>query len=149
MDSSNSETLDIQQPIIRVVDQLLLERQQMLAIFYKVADVDAEMQADARRRLLQRFCEILVDYSALWHFEIFEYLKRNRGEYQNAMSIAATCENVIVRASESAVAFNDKYDPTVHALSFDQLDHDLSVLGEDIAARIDAEDQILSAMVVD
>ena len=149
MNDCGNETLDTQQNLARVIDELLSEREQVLVTFCRVAAVDDAMDSEARRQLLQRFCEILVDYSALWHFEIFRYLKEHRDEYPHAISTAVKHEVKIVQASEDAVVFNDKYDPANHDLSFEQLDHDLSVLGEALAARIDAEDQILSAMVVD
>ena len=46
-----------------------------------------------------------------------------------------------------AVAFNDKYDPSDHPLSLDQLSEDLSMLGQSIAARIEVEDQLIAALM--
>jgi regulator of sigma D len=52
-----------------------------------------------------------------------------------------------VKASEVAVNFNDKYDISDHQLELDHLAEDLSQLGEELAVRIELEDQLLSAML--
>jgi regulator of sigma D len=46
-----------------------------------------------------------------------------------------------------AVNFNDKYDISDHQLELDHLAEDLSQLGEELAVRIELEDQLLSAML--
>jgi regulator of sigma D len=52
-----------------------------------------------------------------------------------------------VSASEVAVSFNDKYDLSDHALELDGLAEDLSRLGEELAVRIELEDQLLATML--
>lgn len=148
MNNTDGETVEAQQDLIRIVDELLLERQQVLLGLCKISELDLTTSADERQGLLQQFCEVLMDYSALWHFEVLDYLKQHKDEYPNALDAAVLHEERIVQASERAVAFNDKYDAATHDLCFDQLDSDLSKLGEEIAARVESEDKILNAMIV-
>lgn len=129
-----------------MINELLTERQQVLAMFCRVAGIGADTSADNRHDLLQQFCEILVDYSALWHFEIFKYIREHKDNFKHALDVADRHEGRIVQTSEIVVAFNDKYDSANSSLSLESLESDLSKLGEELAARIEAEDQILSAM---
>jgi regulator of sigma D len=52
-----------------------------------------------------------------------------------------------VAASDAAVAFNDKYDISDHTQKLDALAKDLSRLGEELAVRIELEDQLLATML--
>ena len=132
--------------LAHMINELLIERQQLLTKFCQVAGLDVHADRDQVNPLLQRFCEILVDYSALWHFEIYKYIRQHDTQYAHAMQVASELEGRIVQSSELAVAFNDKYDASDHPLSFEDLERDLSRMGEEIAIRIEAEDRILSAM---
>ena len=53
----------------------------------------------------------------------------------------------VVEATDVAVAFNDKYDISDHELLLNQLPQDLSVLGEQLASRIEMEDRLVAAMI--
>ena len=146
MNDRNNEVLKSRDNMPHMINELLTERQQLLAMFCQVAGIGNETSDDDRYGLLQRFCELLVDYSALWHFEIFKYIREHGDSFKHALDIADRYEGRIVQTSELVVAFNDKYDAASKPHLLESLESDLSKLGEELAARIEAEDQILSAM---
>lgn len=146
MNKHENKNPDHQDNLPHMINELLTERQQVLAMFCRMAGLDVSANQEDRQGMLQRFCEVLVDYSALWHFEIFKYLREHKEQFQRALDVANKHEQRIIQSSELVVAFNDKYDPAKQDLSMESLEADLSKLGEEIAARIEAEDQILSAM---
>jgi len=133
----------------RAIDELLAERQQMLVSFCRVAGLDPYRQNSGRDRLLQQFCQILIDYLALWHFEIQNHLGDDPQRFRAALAEAARLQDVILDGSETAVEFNDKYDTSTHQLDFSELERDLTRLGERMAVRIEAEDRVIGALPAD
>jgi len=129
-----------------MINKLLAERQEMLLMFEKVAGLqpyDKNVDGDA----LQKFCGVLVDYSAFGHFEIYERINDGRERRKRVVDMARDVYPLIVESSEVAVEFNDKYDSADHALDLNHLDRDLGKLGEEIATRIEMEDRIIEALV--
>jgi regulator of sigma D len=127
-----------------IVDKLLSERQEMLVMFCKLAGLQPYTHStDAE--LLQRFCEVLVDYSAFGHFEIYERIVNGDEKSGPVVEVAREVYPRIAESSEFAVEFNDKYDAADHQLDIQDLDGDLSRLGEELAARIEMEDRIINA----
>ena len=96
--------------------------------------------------LLQRFCEVLVDYSAFGHFEIYEGIIEGSEQRSQVVEVAREVYPRIAEASEVAVEFNDKYDASDHLLDLKKLDQDLCKLGEELAVRIEMEDHIIQAL---
>lgn len=129
-----------------MVDKLLAERQQMLVLFYKLAGLKPE-PVDSREQDLQRFCEVLVDYSAFGHFEIYERIIDGRERRTSVVEVAREVYSKIAETSDFAVEFNDKYDSSDHLLDLHSLEADLSKLGEELAVRIELEDRIINALV--
>jgi len=48
--------------------------------------------------------------------------------------------------TDAAISFNDKYDNVEKMEIFEDLEQDLSVLGENLAKRIDLEDRLCEVM---
>ncbi len=131
------------------VEKLLEERQQLLLMFCKVAGMQPLVggEEDDREQLLQRFCEILVDYSAFAHFEIYERIINGKERRSRVVEVAREVYPRIAEASEVAVEFNDKYDASDHTLDLHALDKDLNKLGEELAVRAEMEDRIIAALL--
>ncbi|BAN68505.1 Rsd/AlgQ family anti-sigma factor [endosymbiont of unidentified scaly snail isolate Monju] len=107
----------------------------------------ADGEEDDREQLLQRFCEILVDYSAFAHFEIYERIINGKERRSRVVEVAREVYPRIAEASEVAVEFNDKYDASDHTLDLHALDKDLNKLGEELAVRAEMEDRIIAALL--
>jgi regulator of sigma D len=130
-----------------LIDKLLTERQEMLVLFCQVAGLEPYHRSDSLDQLLQRFCQVLIDYTAFGHFEVFGRISDGNERRTGVIHVAEKIYPEFVLASEAAVAFNDKYDLSDHALVLDKLPDDLSHLGEELAVRIELEDQLLSSML--
>ena len=61
-----------------MVRKLLEERQEMLLMFCRVAGLEPFKDATPNADVLQEFCQVLVDYSAFGHFEIYERIVSGR-----------------------------------------------------------------------
>ena len=129
-----------------IVNKLLTERQEMLALFCRVAGLDP-FNSKPDLDVLQEFCEVLVDYSAFGHFEIYERIVDGLERRKRVVEVAREVYPRIAEASEVAVEFNDKYDSSDHTLDMSHLGQDLGKLGEELAMRIEMEDRIVEALV--
>lgn len=130
-----------------IVDKLLAERQEVLVKFCQVAGLEPFQGGKADTDVLQDFCQVLVDYSAFGHFEIYQRIVNGKERREQVITVAEEVYGPIAEASEAAVAFNDKYDAADHTLDLATLSDDLSALGEELAMRIEMEDRIIAALL--
>lgn len=129
-----------------MISKLLAERQDMLVRFCHVAGLNPFHNDQPSREMLEEFCQVLVDYSAFGHFEIYSRILSGEERRKQVLDVANRIYPRIAEATEFAVAFNDKYDALTHTEPLDHLNDDLCKLGEEIAMRIEVEDQLLKAM---
>ena len=129
-----------------IVDKLLTERQEMLVLFCRVAGLGPYRSELNGTEILQDFCQVLVDYSAFGHFEIYQRIVNGKERREQVIQVAEEVYSRITEATDVAVAFNDKYDAADHTLNLDHLADDMSLLGEEIAMRIEMEDRIIAAL---
>lgn len=130
-----------------LIDKLLHERQEMLVLFCQVAGLEPYHRSSSLDAALQTFCQVLIDYTAFGHFEVFGRISDGNERRSGVIRVANEIYPEFVAVSEAAVAFNDKYDISDHALKLDHLPEDLSRLGEELAVRIELEDQLLATML--
>ncbi len=130
-----------------LIDKLLKERQEMLVLFCQVAGLEPYHRSTSLDAALQTFCQVLIDYTAFGHFEVFGRISDGNERRTGVVRVAEEIYPDFVIASEAAVAFNDKYDVSDHALKLDHLPEDLSRLGEELAVRIELEDQLVATML--
>lgn len=130
-----------------MIDKLLVERQEMLTLYWHVAGLEPMTTDKPVKQHLQEFCEVLVDYIAFGHFEVYDRISSHKERREAVISVAEEIYPRILKATDEVVAFNDKYDESAHELDLENLSHDLSKLGETIAARVDLEDQLIAMML--
>ena len=128
--------------------KLLIARQESLVLYHKLAALKPRARLEpVQRHLLQRFRQALVDYLALGPFEVFQALEEQPADspYGGARDLARRLYARIAYTTQAALTFHDRYDgplpPTASALH-----EDLSRLGEQLATRIELEDQIIAAV---
>ena len=129
-----------------MVDKLLIERQEMLSLFCQLAGLEPYTSSSCDERSLRKFCQVLMDYMAFGHFEIYERIAHGEEKRASVIKVAEEVYGRVLEATEYAVAFNDKYDSSTK-LENDQLEKDLSILGEELAIRVEMEDRLIAAMV--
>ena len=135
----------------RLVERLTSERAEMLALFCQVAGLEPFKQDKSEkppRALLDEFCQVLVDYIAAGHFSLYERIVNGKERRRDTAKLAEELYPRINQTTDSAITFNDKYDSAQHPEISDELEGDLSRLGEELAKRIELEDQLLKALMV-
>ncbi len=132
------------------VKNLLDERTEMLVLYCRLVGVEPDDEPKRRssaQRLLQEFCQVLVDYIAAGHFGLYERIAEGSERRQALAALAAQYYPRIAETTDAALAFNDKYDCEDHCQITPELAKDLSRLGEQLAVRIELEDQLLELLL--
>ena len=146
MSTQSSAAKERRQGSQDLVVKLVTERTQMLVTFCRLAGIEPYVAVTPVQKLLQEFCQILVDYVAAGHFALYERILEGKERRKEVADIAGEIYERIAQSTQNALDFNDKYDCGDHCTELDSLSQDLSRLGEDIALRIELEDRLLSAM---
>ena len=141
-----NQAVDSERLLDHAVQELLEERKQLLSLFCELAGIGENIAGAQPQRLLQRFCQLLIDYASLWQFEIHDLLLRSDGRHEQACRELERLQPVILEASDAALEFNDRYDASDHLLDLSGVEAHLSQLGETLATRFDAEDRIISVI---
>ena len=129
--------------------KLLTARQESLVLYHKLAALKPRARLEpVQRHLLQRFRQALVDYLALGPFEVFQALEEQPADspYGCARELARRLYARIARTTQAALTFHDRYDGPLSPTASAALHEDLSRLGEQLATRIELEDQIIAAV---
>ena len=131
-----------------LVNKLVAERTEMLATFCRLAGIEPYTpDLEPVQKMLQEFCQILVDYIAAGHFALYERISEGKERRQEVRDVAERVYPQIMKSTDTALDFNDKYDCEDHCTALDSLSADLSRLGEDLALRIELEDQLLATIL--
>ncbi len=126
---------------------LLVERQEMLVTYCRLAGLEPYSPDKPVKRLLEEFCQLLVDYTAFGHFELYGRISEGGERRGRVAKTAGEVYSQIAEISEQAVEFNDKYDASDHILNLKSLPEDLSRLGEHLALRMELEDRLIGSLV--
>ena len=129
-----------------LITKLQNERQEVLSLYYNFAELKPFSANDAVKSLLTQFSQILVDYVSLGHFGVYERLLAGTERRSRVLSIAKDIYPEFSLTTDAAISFNDKYDNVEKIDVFEDLEQDLSVLGENLAKRIDLEDRLCEVM---
>lgn len=99
------------------------------------------------RPILSRFSQLLIDYVSLGHFGIFEHLLAEKRQQVEVLSYANWLYPAFSNTTASAILFNDEYDEGKRNFKTDNLESDLSALGEHLAKRMELEDRLCSMLL--
>jgi regulator of sigma D len=142
-----SQENDRRSRLSHTINELLGVRQDVLVGFCELAALDAgKGELKDLLKKLKRFNQMLVDYAALGHFEIYQRIMEGKERRQTVKAIAHEIYPVISRTTDYFVEFNDKYEGADDEESLTPLSNDLSLLGEAMASRIEKEDKLLREM---
>jgi len=146
------------------IEKWLKERQALLVLYNQLLESPLLQASNTDTATLTRFCEALIDYVSLGHFRVFEKIaeveaigKNDIGNYSvtdiiYSQNVPKKQEddhedsNIIVnilRTTLQVLDFNDKYAENAGKNLID-LKEDLSSLGENLADRLDWEDELVS-----
>lgn len=129
------------------IQSLLAERQQVLVSFCELAGLDVTKD-DINDVLssLNKLNQLLIDYSALGHFEIYNRIIEGKERREAVVQVAENVYADIEKSTQVFIAFNDKYDGADSDDSVFDLHEDLSAIGECMALRIDGEDRLIKEL---
>ena len=129
-----------------VIERWIEERRELLVKYCELTEVtdfsDPENNYDAE---LQQFCEIMVDYISVGHFEVFEQITKEAEIFGNDQGLDKSPELIekIQITTELILDFNDKY---ITAKDLDALIIDLAALGETFVQRFADEDALIDIL---
>lgn len=130
--------------------KMVAERTQVLALYWRIAGLEPfsdTSQRDPAQKLLQEFCQLLVDYIAAGHFTLYERIVNGTERRRELNTLAQDLYPRISDTTTVALDFNDKYDATAQWEVNESFKSDLSKLGEGLALRIDLEDKLIAQMI--
>ena len=132
--------------VSKIIERWLVERRELLAKYCDLTEViDVSDNAVKHVEELQEFCELMVDYISVGHFEIFDQLHKEGQLFEDASGLdkEPNLLEKIQTTTEYILDFNDKY------LSSHDLDAriiDLASLGEIFAQRFGLEDKLIDVL---
>jgi regulator of sigma D len=132
-----------------LVAKLLAERQQVLVLFNRLVEMNPFTVIAPVQPLLQQLCQVVVDYVALGHFEVFQSLEDDAEDSEHCRRVKALAREIypaIADTTTAAIDFNDRYDCGDQCEDLNSLSTDLSLLGEQLATRVELEDRLLAAL---
>ena len=130
-----------------LIDRMLSQRQKMLVLFERCAGVEPYADERPNDELLQEFSQILVDYIASGHFGLYERISEGKERRRGIVKLAEELYPRIANTTQAAVEFNDIYEQSNGEEIGGDLMKVLSKLGEELAIRIDLEDQLITEML--
>ena len=133
------------------IKQLIEDRNSVLSQYYNLAKLaeDYNDDIDNTLELVEEFCQDMVDYMATGHFEIYRRIEEGNERRNDIIKLADKIMPRINDTTQIAIAFNDLYDSTTNSNkdAIDQLPKYLTKLGEELATRIDLEDQFINLLL--
>ncbi len=128
------------------IETLVSSRTDTLALYSKLAASKPFAPNKSTQKLLQEFCESLIDYTASAHFQLYRYIDERKERRKPIIDVAAEVYPGIADSTQKILDFNDKYDCEDHCDDLKELEGDLSQLGVILADRLELEDRIINIL---
>lgn len=132
------------------ITKMVQERTEVLSLYWRLAGLDPfgdSQQREPAKKLLQQFCQLLVDYIAAGHFSLYERIVNGTERRRELGGLAQELYPRIADTTTVALDFNDRYDCDGNYEITESFKADLSWLGEELAVRIDLEDKLIARMI--
>ncbi len=134
----------------KIIDSWLAERQDLLVKYCKLAGLppfEKENKALPEAKLVNRFCQVLIDYLSAGHFEIYNSIVKQCQEHgPESAALADRIYPKITETTDDLVSFNDKYSELTNDSDLNGFDVDLSVIGQILEARLSLEDELIHTL---
>jgi regulator of sigma D len=132
--------------VSEIIDAWLEGRQVLISQF---VSLPAQSIAHGLNERLSLFCDRLMDYLSSGHFEVYEQLLREGGEFKDgSLEEAQQLFPLIQPTTDQALDFNDKFssmqDPSVQEIR--EFAEQLSLLGEALENRFSLEDKMIELL---
>jgi len=144
--------VDRRERLHHTIKSLIHLRQQVFVSYSQLAGVSSFATRESEEGTvhpneLRNFCQIMVDYTAMGHFEIYQRIIDGKERRKAIKEIAQEVYPAIAETTDYLIDFNDKYDAfEASPEEVEMLSADLSKLGQILSVRGELEDQILEAL---
>jgi len=134
------------------IQSLVELRQKVVVSFCELSGVSSFDARDLENHnldptKLRRFCQIMVDYTAMGHFEVYQRIIEGKERRNAVKQVADEVYPAIAETTDFLIDFNDKYDAfDATPEEVELLNGDLAKLGQILSIRGELEDQILAAL---
>lgn len=142
MSSAKPKNEERRQQNLHLVAELQKERKQVWSLYFKVGEMKPFSDSSQTKESVTKFSQLLVDYISLGHFGIYERLLSGTERREAVLTVAKEIYPEFSKVTDAVIAFNDKYDDLKKSFKVDDLETDLSLLGENLAKRMDLEDEL-------
>lgn len=124
----------------------LQERQDVLAKYTQIAILtDSALNGTELESQQKDLCALLVDYISAGHFEVFHQLIAEAEAFADGSEkLAANLMPAIADTTEVIMAYEEKYSAGPNGS--ENLERDLSALGESLESRFVLEDQLIAGL---
>jgi len=130
-----------------LIEHMLKERHQLLSLMLKVSAEGSDAAYVKSVADLEEFNQVLVDYIAAGHFGLYERIAEGKERRKSVSELAVQIYPRIEKVTQIALAFDEKYNPENNEHGLDHFPEDLSTLGEELATRIELEDQLIQLLL--
>lgn len=130
-----------------LIDKWLLERKSLIVGLCDLS-VNPGSSEENKAEKFQSFCQLLVDYVSVGHFEVYEQLVAEAAEYDDGgIELAKKIMPLIQVSTEVALSFNDRFDD-IHKVDdgIEGLIKELEELGETLEDRFALEDNLIESL---
>lgn len=131
-------TKDIQEAVKEWLDA----RQKMMVAFNQICMLRplSNLSQTEAQRTIEHFCTEVIDYLSFGQFKVFENLTKIIPPDSKDARTVKILLSKIFSSTIQTIEFHDQY---MKVFSMDTIEEDLSKLGEQLAFRLDWEDQLL------
>lgn len=131
-----------------LISELRKERHEVWSMYCRIAELKPFSSSNKVQNRLAEFSQLLVDYVSLWHFGVYERLLSGSERRQSLLSVANEIYPELSKTTDAAIVFNDKYEAAAkNHMPPDNLEQDLSILGENLAIRMGLEDRLCNMLL--
>ncbi len=130
-----------------IIDKWLRERQELIVSLCDIT-VNPGSSQENKVEKFQHFCQLLVDYVSVGHFEVYEQLINEAAEYDDGgVELAKKIIPLIQVSTEKALSFNDDFDD-IHKVDdgIEGLMNKLEELGKSLEERFELEDTLIESL---
>ena len=129
----------------KLIHDFLSERQEVIKSFYTISGIPPFDNSKSPITLtdIMDFCQVLLDYVALGHFELYENLFTSHGHDISHFHMHFSKESLlqINKTTDVFLDFNDKY--SAANVDISNLKKDLEKIGVALDSRFSLEDKVL------
>lgn len=127
---------------------LIEERQQLLAKYIDLLKIDIE-DIEGLPEAITAFNQLLTDYAAIGHFELFEPLDNAELRDESVRSVLSEIKVTLNQETDGFLRFSERYGKQqLDSSNLSGLVDDLEVLGLLMAQRFEKEDQFIELLAL-